>query len=256
MSRRKLPSPHSKKSGIKLLFAIRYADVNPLNITALIVLSLQCASKVLGGGKPEVVYNGYDRGQWEEKVEWELGNSGLPYVIHKLTHELVDRTRQNALTSEMAEAFRLVRELRKKEGYICYASLVFIELMSMYLRRKLLEARRTEVEFEEAKSTYNKTIQKLQMILNTWDLRGQEQVDKSRRQLQNTCAFISRKADGFIQPALEKVLQHWGLVDRDSDSDSTNSMLRIPRGAEYTNQVSIFLLCSGSDVLNDLAGRS
>ena len=93
------------------------------------------------------------------------------------------------------------------------------------------------------------------MILNTWDLRGQEQIDKSRKQLQNACAFISRKADGFIQPALEKVLQQWGLVDRDSDSDSTNSMPRTPRGAEYTNQVSIFIV-SGSDVLNDFAGRS
>ena len=114
--------------------------------------------------------------------------------------------------------------------------------MSVYLRRKLLEARRTEVELEEAKKKYDKATQKFQMILNTWDLRGQEQIDKSRKQLQNVCAFISRKADGFIQPALEKVLQQWGLIDRDSDSDSTNSMPRTPRGAEYTNQVSIYLL--------------
>ena len=86
------------------------------------------------------------------------------------------------------------------------------------------------------------------MILNTWDLRGQEQIDKSRKQLQIACAFISRKADGFIQPALEKVLRQWGLVDRDSDSVSTNSRLRTPPGAEFTNQVSIYLLFSGSEV--------
>ena len=128
--------------------------------------------------------------------------------------------------------------------------------MSVYLRRKLLEARRTEVEFEEAKNTYNKTSQKLQAILNTWDLRGQEQIDKSRRHLQNACAFISRKADGFVQPALEKVLQKWGLLDRDSDSDSNNSMQRTPPGAEFTHPVSIFLLFSGSDGLNDFTGRS
>ena len=114
--------------------------------------------------------------------------------------------------------------------------------MSVYVRRKLLEARRTEVEFEEAKDTYNKTSQKLQMILKTWDLRGQEQIDKSSKQLQNACAFISRKADGFIQPALEKVLQLWGLIDRDSDSDLANSMPCTPRDAEYTDQVSIYLL--------------
>ena len=128
--------------------------------------------------------------------------------------------------------------------------------MSVYLRRKLLEVRRTEVEFEEARNAYIKTSQKLQAILNTWDLRGQEQIDKSRKQLQNACAFISRKADGFVQSALEKVLQQWGLIDRDSDSDSANSMSRTPRGARFTNQVSIYLLFSESDVLSDFTDRS
>ena len=128
--------------------------------------------------------------------------------------------------------------------------------MGVYLRRKLLEARRTEVEFEEATTAYTKTSRKLQMILNTWDLRGQEQIDKSHKQLQNACAFISRKADGFVQPALEKVLQQWGLIDRESDSDSTNSMPRTPPGAEFTNQVSIYFLFSGSGSLNDFTGRS
>ena len=128
--------------------------------------------------------------------------------------------------------------------------------MGVYLRQKLLEARRIEVEFEAAENTYNKISQKLQMTLDTWDLRGQEQIDKSRRQLQNACAFISRTADGFIQPALEKVLQLWGLVDRTSDNDSIISMPRTPPGAEFTNRVSIYLLFSGSDSLNDFIGRS
>ena len=65
---------------------------------------------------PELVYSQYDRGRWEEKVEEQLQNSGLPHVIHKLTWELVDRARKTAPTSERAEAIRLVRELRKKEG--------------------------------------------------------------------------------------------------------------------------------------------
>ena len=128
--------------------------------------------------------------------------------------------------------------------------------MCVYLRRKLLEARRTEGEFEEAKIAYTKTSQKLQMILDTWDMRGDEQVEKSRKQLQNACAFISRKAESFVQPALEKVLQQWDLVDPESDSDSTNSMPRTPPGAEFTNQVSIYLLFSGLDILNDFTGRS
>ena len=128
--------------------------------------------------------------------------------------------------------------------------------MDVYLRRKLLEARRIEVEFEEAKNTYNKINQKLQVILDICDLRGQEQIDKSRKQLQNTRGFISRTADGFIQPALEKVLQLWGLVDRTSDNDSIISMPRTPPGAEFTDRVSIYVLFSGSDSLNDSIGRS
>ena len=65
---------------------------------------------------PEVVYNEFDRSRWEEAVEEQLKSSGLPHVIHKLTGELVDLARKNALTSETAEAIRLVRELRKQAG--------------------------------------------------------------------------------------------------------------------------------------------
>ena len=216
------------------------------------MLSLQCALKILGEGEPEFVYSQYDRGGWEEKVEEQLEYSGLPHVIHKL----VDNARKTALTNETVEAIRLVRELRKKTEYVCYAPLVFAGLMIVYLRRKLLEARRTEVEFEEAKNTYNETSQKLQAILDTWVLRGQEQIDKNRKQLQNACAKISRKADGFVQPALEKVLQLWGLVDRASDNESTISLPRTPPGAEFTNQVRIYFLFSGADSINDFTGRS
>ena len=80
------------------------------------MLSLQCASKILGEGKPEIVYRQYNRSEWEEKVEEQLRFSGLPNVIHELTRELVDRARKTALTSETLETIRLVRELRKKEG--------------------------------------------------------------------------------------------------------------------------------------------
>ena len=109
------------------------------------------------------------------------------------------------------------------------------------LRRKLLEARRTEGEFETAKSTYDKTRQKLEMILETWDAKGQEQVEKSRKRLQNAYAFISRKAEVFIQSALQKVLQQWGLVDGDSNNDSTNALQRAPPKAEFANQVSVYV---------------
>ena len=111
--------------------------------------------------------------------------------------------------------------------------------MSIHLRRKLLEARRTEGDFEAARDAYFKIRHKAQVILNSWDSRGQEQIDKSRKQLVNDYAFISRKATESILPALEKVLKQWGLLDRESDNDSTNSLERTPSGAEFTNQVSI-----------------
>ena len=117
--------------------------------------------------------------------------------------------------------------------------------MRVYLRRRLLEARRTEAEFVETIATYDEINQELQRLLDTWDLREQEQIHKSRRQLQNARAFISRKADGLVQAALEKVLRQWGLVEGASDNDLTNSMSRTPPGADFTNQVSIYLLFSG-----------
>jgi hypothetical protein len=90
--------------------------VGPLNLTALTALSLQCASRILGEGMPEYVYEDYDRGEWEKKVEEQLHKSGLPQVIQKLTRDMVDSARKNAPTSEISEAIRLVGELRKKEG--------------------------------------------------------------------------------------------------------------------------------------------
>jgi hypothetical protein len=77
------------------------------------------------------------------------------------------------------------------------------------------------------------------VILETWDPKAQEEIDKSRKQLENAYAFISRKADGFIHPALQKA---WGLVDRESSSDATDSLQRAPSDAEITDQVSIHTL--------------
>jgi hypothetical protein len=88
--------------------------VDSLSLPFLIVLSA-VRLEILGEGKPEFVYNQYDRDGWVEKVEEQYKHSGLPDVINKLTREMVDNARKNALTSETAEAIRLVRELRKKE---------------------------------------------------------------------------------------------------------------------------------------------
>ena len=88
----------------------RYAE-----LYSFLLCPLQCASRILGEGKPAFVYNDYDRDGWVEKLEEQYKNSGLPDVINKLTREMVDNARENALTSETVAAIRLVRELRKKE---------------------------------------------------------------------------------------------------------------------------------------------
>jgi hypothetical protein len=88
----------------------RFLELYPFSLC-----SLQCASNILGKEKPALVYNQYDRGGWVEKVKEQYRNSGLPEVIKRLTREMVDNARKNALTSETAEAIRLVGELRKKE---------------------------------------------------------------------------------------------------------------------------------------------
>jgi hypothetical protein len=104
------------KSGSQRLSAIMCAVIDSLNCPPLTVLFRQCASDILGKGKPKLVYDDYSQAGWVEKVEEQLENSGLPHVIQTLTREMVDSARKNALTSETAEAIRLVRELRKKEG--------------------------------------------------------------------------------------------------------------------------------------------
>ena len=60
----------------------------------------------------------------------------------------------------------------------------------MLIRQELLEARRTRGEFEAAKNAYDKTRQKLGATLETWGMDGQEQLDKSHKQLQNAYALV------------------------------------------------------------------
>lgn len=52
------------------------------------------------------------------KIQQQLDASELPYVMHKLTGEMVDNTREKALNSETEDAIRLIQELRKRVGYV------------------------------------------------------------------------------------------------------------------------------------------
>jgi hypothetical protein len=70
------------------------------------------------------MYNQYYRNSWRVKIEQQLDASGLLHVMQKLTRDIVDNARENALISETENAIRLLRELRKREGYVMlYSSL-------------------------------------------------------------------------------------------------------------------------------------
>ena len=78
------------------------------------------------------------------------------------------------------------------------------------ISRKLLEARRTQDEFESAKGEYEKTCQRLRMVLNTWVREEQEQKKLCRQQLE--AAYKSLNAHTLIQRALQTALQSWEMA--------------------------------------------
>jgi hypothetical protein len=111
--------------------------------------------------------------------------------------------------------------------------------MRTTISRKLLEARRTQDEFETAKREYDKTRQKLQIVLETWDWKEQEQIDMSRQQLQNAYTFVSRKAEGLIQSALREALKSRALVYNFPRPPSINILGESTQlDAEFTDRVS------------------
>jgi hypothetical protein len=60
---------------------------------------------------PRAIYGQFDIQMWRKKLQAELRASGLPEAIQKLTKEVVDGTRINALLSEPETVTRQLREL-------------------------------------------------------------------------------------------------------------------------------------------------
>jgi len=73
-------------------------------------MAVQCAAKILGVGDPRSTYDRFDIQTWRDKLQAEHRDSGLPGAIQKLTKEMVDSARINALLSE---ADAIIRQLRK-----------------------------------------------------------------------------------------------------------------------------------------------
>ena len=82
------------------------------------LLDFECASRILGKGEPELVSERYANDRWRATVEQQPDTSGLPHVMQKLTRDMVDNTRENALINETEDATHLLRGLRKRTGYV------------------------------------------------------------------------------------------------------------------------------------------
>jgi hypothetical protein len=62
-------------------------------------------------GDPRATYDRFDIQLWKDKLQAELRASGLPSAIQKLTKEMVDSARINALLSEADAIIRQIREM-------------------------------------------------------------------------------------------------------------------------------------------------
>ena len=62
-------------------------------------------------GDPQATYGRLNPETWGDKLRAELRDSGLPGAIQKLTSEMVDTARVNALLSEADTVMRQLREM-------------------------------------------------------------------------------------------------------------------------------------------------
>ena len=92
-----------------------------------------------------------------------------------------------------------------------------IESVFFYLtpcRRKLLEARRTKDGYDPAKIRYDQFRKQFQVALETW--KGQEylQIQENRRLLKRASTLIQKKAEEFINKAIETTLKNckFGII--------------------------------------------
>jgi hypothetical protein len=80
-------------------------------------------------------------------------------------------------------------------------------------RRKLFEARRTKDDFSTAKRKYDQDREKFQLVLDTWTSEQHRQIQVNRQLLERASGIISKKADGFMNKAIEKTLRECKFGD-------------------------------------------
>jgi hypothetical protein len=69
-------------------------------------------------GDPTATYGRFDIKTWRDKLQMELLDSGLPGAIQKLTKEMVDSARINALLREADTIVRQIREMSNVQEYV------------------------------------------------------------------------------------------------------------------------------------------
>ena len=71
-------------------------------------------------GNPRAAYGHFDIQTWRDKLQTELRASGLPGAIQKLTKEMVDSARINALLREAETIIRQLREIGNVQEYVLF----------------------------------------------------------------------------------------------------------------------------------------
>jgi hypothetical protein len=66
------------------------------------------------------MYGRFDIQTWRDKLQAELLASGLPGAIQKLTKEMVDSARVNALLNEADTIIRQLREMSTVQEYVLF----------------------------------------------------------------------------------------------------------------------------------------
>jgi len=146
---------------------------------------------------------------WRDKLQAELRASGLPGAIQKLTKEMVDNGRINALLGETDTIIRQLREMSSVQGYVLF--LYSSPSFDSVLRRKLLEARRTKDDYNSEKRGYDQAREQFKVVLDTWNQEEQVEIQENRLLLEKVATFISQKAYGSIGEAIERTLKDRGF---------------------------------------------
>ncbi|KAG8824093.1 hypothetical protein FRC19_002548 [Serendipita sp. 401] len=152
-----------------------------------------CAEKILGTGQPKENYDRMSEQLWRDKLDWEMKESGLPAAIKKLSREMVDQAKQRAFLME-SEGIR--RQLRK--------------ILSAQ-ERKLLEARRSKREFDDAKREYEQARTKFVALIDSWNSTKFQLEQKYEHGLALGIKKLTEKAEGYISEAIKKTLSEWSL---------------------------------------------